>query len=51
MYKFFSTFDQLPHYGAPSKVQSQYPATGNLFSKIMYVSELTTFFLLKILHN
>ena len=30
--------------GAPSKVQSQYSATGNLISKIMYVSELATFF-------
>ena len=30
--------------GAPSKVQSQYPATGNLISKIMYLSELNTFF-------
>ena len=39
-----STYSPLFSTGAPSKVQSQYPATDNLFSKIMYISELTTFF-------
>ena len=52
MCKIFSTSRAPTRLCRPtSKVQSQYPATGNLISKIMYISELTTFFfLLKILH-